>query len=111
MTTLNEVLEKIEGGENLSEITKLWEYLGANGYNRRPGRGWPQVIVTDNNGNWLWDAVCSEYSYGGNEGLLEVMEHTDVNYVLTDEERECDDVLGWLTAQDIVERLEAKSSE
>ena len=71
----------------------------------------PQVRVCDKNDELLWDGVCNAASYGHEHGLIEVMEHTDKNYVLTEEERNCDDVLGWLTAQDIIDRLEGKSSE
>lgn len=66
-----------------------------------------QVIVTDKDDNWLWDAVCHQLSYGGEEGLIEVMEQTENNYILTEEEREWDDVLGYLTAEDIIKRLES----
>ena len=66
-----------------------------------------QVIVADKDGNWLWDAVCHYHSYGGEKGLIEVMEQTGKNYILTEEERECDDVLGYLTAEDIIKRLES----
>lgn len=69
--------------------------------------GGQQVIVTDKDNNWLWDAVCHRASYGGNKGLIEVMEHTDKNYILSNEERECDDVIGNLTAEDIIKRLES----
>ncbi len=31
-----------------------------------------QIVVTEN-GEYLWDAICTSYSYGGAEGLLEVM--------------------------------------
>lgn len=68
--------------------------------------GW-QVIVTDKRGYWLWDGVCHQFSYGHERGLIEVMEQTENNYILTEEERECDDVLGYLTAEDIIKRLES----
>lgn len=70
-----------------------------------------QVLIFDSKGVWLWDAICNCMSYGHERGLIEVMEHTDKNYILTEEERSCDDVLGWLTAEQIIERLEGKSSE
>lgn len=97
----------------ITEMDKLVNYLYKNvaGDDRKvitqSCMGGQQVVVTDKDGRWLWDAVCHEYSYGGNRGLLEVMEQTGKNYVLTDEERECDDVLGYLTAEDIIERLES----
>ena len=97
----------------MSEMDKLVEYLYKNvaGDDRkvvtRPCCGGQQVVVCDKDGNWLWDAVCHQYSYGGADGLIEVMEQTDQNYVLSDEERECDDVIGYLTAEDIIKRLES----
>ena len=45
-----------------------------------------------------WDAVCHDGSYGHEEGLLEVMGTTCQN--------EYDDVEGWLTADEILKRLE-----
>ena len=96
-----------------TEIEKLISYLYKNvdGDERRvitqSCMGGQQVIVCDANGNWLWDAVCHQHSYGGNQGLIEVMEQSKENYILTEEERECDDVLGYLTAEDIIKRLES----
>ena len=96
-----------------TEMNKLIDYLYKNVADddhkviTRPCCGGQQVAVCDANGNWLWDAVCHQYSYGGNQGLIEVMEQTDKNYILDEEERECDDVLGNLTAEDIIKRLES----
>lgn len=49
------------------------------------------------------NAICSViqcgFSYGGNEDKLEIMG------LLTDEERERDSVAGWLTAEDVFERI------
>ena len=91
------VYKKYAGNDNVKVIVR--NYHG------------PQVRVCDNNGDMLWDAVCNAMSYGHEQGLIEVMEHTDNNYVLTEEERSCDNVLGWLTAEQIIERLEGKGSE
>lgn len=97
-----------------TEMEKLIKYLYKNvdGDDRmvftRPCCGGQQVVVCEESGRrWLWDAVCHQHSYGGNRGLIEVMEHTENNYVLTAEERECDDILGYLTAEDIIKRLES----
>lgn len=47
--------------------------------------------------NCICDAVCHQYSYGGNEGLLEIMGLV---------REECaDDVEGWLTAEEVFERI------
>lgn len=43
------------------------------------------------------DVICHEYSYGGREGLLEIMG-------LVDDEI-CDDVEGWLTAENVFARI------
>ena len=45
------------------------------------------------------DAICHHYSYGGKEGLLEIMG------LLTDEEAEYDSVVGWLTAENVFTRI------
>lgn len=56
-----------------------------------------QIIVYNADGKRLWDAVCGYGSYGYQEGLLEIMG--------TIVEKE-DDVLGYLTADDVVYWLE-----
>lgn len=43
--------------------------------------------------------ICNDVSYGHEDGLLEIMG------LLTDEEEEFDDVKGWLTADDVFERI------
>lgn len=59
-----------------------------------------QVIVYDANGNRAWDAICQWGSYGYDEGLLEI----SGNIVSVE-----NDVEGWLTADDIIERLRTKA--
>ena len=44
------------------------------------------------------DAICHDGSYGRQDGLLELMG------LLTEEESECDSVVGWLTAEQVFER-------
>lgn len=55
------------------------------------------------------DRVCSVIlhrgSYGRSEGLLEIMG------LLTDEELECDDVVGYLTADDVFGRIKRHFEE
>ena len=46
----------------------------------------PQVWFNDN-----FDVVCHEYSYGGKDGLLEMWDRDNE-----------DDVMGYLTAKDII---------
>lgn len=47
----------------------------------------------------VMDAICHDYSYGGKEGLLEIMG------LLTDEEAYFDDVVGYLTAENVLSRI------
>ena len=73
----------------------------------------PFDLTTDSEGNQhnqVWypsrdnavcDVICHKYSYGGNDGLLEMMG------LLTDEEGEDDDVIGWLTADEVYRRISA----
>ena len=55
-----------------------------------------QIIVYDKNMNRQWDAICHYGSYGYDRGLLEVSGN------ITRE-----DVEGYLTAQDIINRLKS----
>lgn len=100
-----------------SELTKLKNYLDKHGFvNERHTvvKDWDQVIVykeydgdesdisTEHKEPWefvkvldkwyrrSWDAVCHRHSYGGPQGLLEI--YGDI----------CDDVVGWLTAEDVI---------
>ena len=56
-------------------------------------------IVIEKDGNRLCDAVCLYGSYGYHDGLLEIMGG------LTEEEREIDKVLGYLTADEVFKRF------
>lgn len=49
-----------------------------------------------------WDAVCHSFSYGGNQGLLETMGLNINNCCEYDD----DGVMGFLTAQDILDYLD-----
>ena len=53
----------------------------------------------ENIGRCVCSVVCGHGSYGGNEGLLEIMG------LLTPEEEEQDSVVGWLTAEDVFDRI------
>lgn len=64
--------------------------------------------VFDNENNQVWypsqknrvcDVICHQGSYGGEKGLLEIMG------LLTEEEAECDDVVGYLTAENVFNRI------
>lgn len=102
-----ENMERTEMDKLIAYLYKKYEADESKDVLVKPCCGGLQVIVTDKDDNWLWDAVCHPHSYGGKRGLIEVMEQTKNNYVLTEEERECDDVLGYLTAEDIIKRLES----
>lgn len=91
----------------MSELDKLTKYLKDNHYryvrideppvkvNEYLTMDRRQVIVYDSNGKTQWDAICHRGSYGYEDGLLEIMGS------ITNE-----DVEGWLTANDIIARLE-----
>lgn len=66
------------------KVTYQWEYDNA-----------PQVWLNDD-----FDVVCHKYSYGGAEGLLEMW----------DRNGEDDDVVGYLTAKDVIAYI-LKNSE
>ena len=111
-------------GRDLTELNKLEEYLKVNGFeyqredqdNTLPPEEWRvireimgedakpmdkhQIIVFDD-GVRSWDAICHRGSYGVNEGLLEIMGD------IVDEEAVGDRVEGWLTAEEVIERIEA----
>lgn len=54
---------------------------------------WSQITVYKN-GKYLWDAICGYGTYGHEEGLLEIAGSITK-----------DDVEGFLTADDIINRL------
>ena len=83
---------------NLTELTKLYFWLNTNDYDftYEPLLDGAQIIVYSEDER-LWDAVCHSGSYGHENGLLEIMGaivKEDVG----------DDVEGWLTADDVIER-------
>ena len=104
----------------MEEMNKLAAYLKEHGYNYSrckrstetqeivlkqmyPDATWgEQIIVYSEDGMRLWDAICGYGSYGYEQGLLEIMGDTVV--------RPCDGdtVAGYLTASDIIYRLEHK---
>lgn len=59
--------------------------------------GYQIVVNNPKTNHYEWDAVCHNFSYGHDEGLLEIMG--------TIVENELDNVEGWLTAEDILARL------
>ena len=103
----SEMAEKDNGrGGLMSELEKLEKYLKENGFIYRRGKAgianhddWGQIIVYNKDGERQWDAICNFGSYGHEEGLLEIM-GTIV--------QGSDSVEGWLTADDVIKRLEEK---
>ena len=64
-----------------------------------------QIIVPSAGDDFAWDVICQYGSYGYEKGLLELYGN------LVDEEKDGDTVVGWLTAQDVITRIEAKAKE
>lgn len=68
----------------------------------------PYKVVSLNGGpdqlKFEWcgaDIVCHRYSYGGDQGLFEIMGAE----LMTKEELEQDSVVGWITMEDAVNRI------
>lgn len=116
MSDLNDKLITLPRQLSLAEFDKLQSYLLTHDYNvnithrRRQMLGRQlvesehhQLVVVDHDGTRLWDAVISDYSYGHEDGLLEAM-----GSLLGDRPG---DVEGWLTAGEIIRRLELKDEQ
>lgn len=58
-------------------------------------------IAVMRKGKRLWDAICHPGTYGWKEGLLEIMGSL---VKLSDGDK----VVGWLTAQDVIDRIEGR---
>lgn len=59
-----------------------------------------QIVVYDEEGGRKWDAMCQFGSFGYEEGLL------DIYGDIVDEEKDGKVVVGWLTADDVIARIE-----
>lgn len=109
---------------DLTEMNKLEDYLKANGFeyqredqdNTLPPEEWRVIreimgedakpmdkhqIIVFEDGVRSWDAICHRGSYGAENGLLEIMGD------IVDENAVGDRVEGWLTAAEVIERIEA----
>lgn len=95
---------------NVQELDKLEQYLKEHGikYERtdtEPEDGlmtdWHQISVPCSGSEKEWDAICHRGSYGAEQGLLEIM-----GSIVSD--GTADTVEGWLTADDVIRRIEAK---
>lgn len=63
-------------------------------------------ICVPNRENCEWDVICHKGSYGYDRGLLEIM-----GSLITEEEAEEDNVVGWLTADDVIRRIEERGEK
>lgn len=97
-------------GRSLQELNKLEQYLKARGikYEREDRFSmttyeldWHQISVPCSGPEKEWDAIPHRGSYGYEDGLLEIMG----SIVIDDTD---DLVEGWLTADDVIRRIEAK---
>lgn len=93
----------------MTELDKLEMYLKEHGikYERidedNLGRSIRHQIAVPcmlENGKTEWDAICQKGSYGFESGLLEIYGS------LVNKEIDGDSVVGWLTAEDVILRLE-----
>lgn len=115
MSDINDEVITLPRQLSLAEFDKLQDYLLTHGYSvdithqRRQMLGRAlvqsehhQLIVYDTKdvSLRLWDAVISDYSYGHEDGLLEIMGTGLVEGPGT--------VEGWLTAEEIIKKLEEK---
>lgn len=62
-----------------------------------------QIIVYDRRGRRQWDAICQWGSYGYEEGLLEIYGS------IVDRKKDGDDVVGYLTAREVIARAEGRA--
>lgn len=98
----------------MTELTKLENYLAEHNYIFTRHADQIEVFADEahkergRNKDREWDAICKEGSYGFKDGLLEVMDEHRKYFIKEDY---YDDVLGWLTAQDIIDMLEHKKEE
>lgn len=68
----------------------------------RPLNGGWQIIIFSKSGERLCDCVCHSFSYGNEDGLLEIMSAITKQ----EEENDCKDgIKGWLTAEEVFKRF------
>lgn len=108
-----------ETKRDLTELNKLEEYLKKNGikYTRRDEEHTftvsidgeekvvtidkHQIVAIDPKKVQLWDVICHYGSYGADQGLLEI-----AGDIVEEEEG---GVVGFLTADEVIERIERKA--
>lgn len=88
----------------MKQMDLLEDYLKSKKikYQRKDMDDGEQIIVYDEEGHRLWDAICTKGSYGHERGLLEIMGD------IVDGRRVGDRVEGWLAAQDVIDRVEGR---
>lgn len=91
--------------KSYDEIFKLEAMLKAEGipfkYHRQPDMCGFQICYPEDGENRVCSIILHSGSYGRSEGLLEIMG------LLKPDEAQCDDVAGYLTAEDVFERIKA----
>ena len=108
----------------MSELDKLELYLITAGYKHYERIDEEhlfvsrhQIIIYDENGERLWDAICHRGSYGYENGLFwDAICHRDsygyenglleIYGNIVDKKKDGDEVVGWLTADDVIKRIE-----
>lgn len=90
----------------MKELDKLEAYLKEKGFvYERVDRDYKHdvhnkhQIIVYKDGKRIWDAICQWGSYGYSQGLLEI-------YGSIVFEEDGDSVRGWLTAEEVIERIE-----
>lgn len=83
------------------EINKLKNMLEVNNipFEERASFDGTQLVLLDDNGKKLADAIQHQFSYGNEDNLIEIQGG------LTEEELDNDSVLGYLTAEEVFKRF------
>lgn len=93
----------------LVELDKLEFYLKGKGIPYERIDKWKDHCQNQEDTHYIvahdWDAICHKGSYGYTDGLLEIAGS------LVDIEKDGDSVVGYLTAQDVIDRIERKEKE
>lgn len=88
----------------MHEMRKLEIYLDDNGfyYMRIKSPTLNQLVAVNENGEKLWDVICNKWSYGYEQGLLELS-----GSLVTDDDiaKNGDTVVGYLTATEMIDRI------
>lgn len=108
------ILEEAERALRLRELDKLEFYCKGRGFNYKREDEWVSdmrerhlIIVYDENQNRLWDAACSPGTYGYEQGKLEIFG----SIVFEDDPDGAEGVVGWLMANEVIERIERKEGK